>query len=600
MAGPTGNSTRDPQSEHHFTTPTPATDRYDLVIVGGGVAGLSTLLTLPAGLRVALLTKAALGESNTRYAQGGLAAPVGLDDDPELQVRDTLAAGAGLVDEPATRAMLTEARDAVAWLVAQGTTFDERRAAEPGATRGDESGSQQGMTDATRDLAARDLATRYDLTLEAAHSRRRVLHHGDATGAEIERALVAAARARPKTDTREHALALDLIVEGGRCMGVRALIGGEVVELRASLGVVLANGGAGRLWLRTSNPPGATSDGVALAWRAGAALADLEFCQFHPTTLAVPGDAGEPFLVSEAVRGEGALLRNAAGERFMPRYHPDAELAPRDVVARAILSEMLASGAPCAYLDLRALPAEEVHRRFPSITQACRERGLDLATDLIPVAPAAHYYMGGVVTDTWGRTTLPGLYAVGEVSCTGVHGANRLASNSLLEGLVFGRRAARMLAGDAPAVERATWPVTPALTGPWVDLAQIVAPQSDTHTPAASAERGEIQRLMWEHVSLRRDAQGLGATLERLRTLAGQGPYDPETANMLLVAQGVTLAALSRPESRGGHYRSDYPERDASRDSRHSMLWPTPGQAGSAAEDRLEREDKEAAHAIQR
>jgi L-aspartate oxidase len=570
----------------------PDTQDFDLIIVGGGVAGLSVLLSLPAQTRVALLTKAALGESNTRYAQGGLAAPVGPDDDPDLQLRDTLTAGAGLVDEAATRAMLAEAREAVAWLVDQGTQFDERVHASASAE-----------TAASAD-PVQALATRYDLTLEAAHSRRRVLHaHGDATGAEIERALVAAARSRPHTTVYEHALALDLALDAqGACVGVDALVSGQIMHLRGTRGVALANGGAGRLWLRTSNPAGATADGVALAWRAGAALADLEFCQFHPTTLAVDSPDGQPFLVSEAVRGEGAWLRNTRGERFMPRYHPDAELAPRDVVARAILSEMLAEDAPSAFLDLRHLSADEVRARFPSITAACKARGLDLATDLIPVAPAAHYYMGGVVTDIWGRTTIPNLYAVGEVSCTGVHGANRLASNSLLEGLVFGRRAARLIAGAAAASEAARdWPTTPALTGPWVDLERVIMPHGEPDAPIASAVRATTQRVMWQHASLRRDAEGLATALERLRALAAGGPYDPETANMLLVAQGVTLAALSRTESRGGHYRTDCPEREASRDGRHTMLWPTHtprtarvAQAGEAGQG----EQQEATHAV--
>jgi L-aspartate oxidase len=548
---------------------------FDLIIIGGGVAGLSTLLTLPAQARVALLTKATLGESNTRYAQGGLAAPVGLDDDPELQLRDTVTAGAGLVDETATRVMLAEAREAVAWLVEQGTRFDERDS----ESAPDANPSHNPLT---------ELATRYDLTLEAAHSRRRVLHaRGDATGAEIERALVESARRRPNADIFEGALALDLLLDGGRCVGVEAGIGGAITRMIATRGVVLANGGAGRLWLRTSNPPGATADGVALAWRAGAALADLEFCQFHPTVLASDGADDGPALISEAVRGEGAYLRNAHGERFMPRYHPDAELAPRDVVARAILSEMFDEGAPSAFLDLRHLPAAAARERFPNITVACQERGLDLATDLIPVAPAAHYYMGGVVTDTWGQTTVPGLYAVGEVSCTGVHGANRLASNSLLEGLVFGRRAARLIgqALDYPAVEGA-WPVTPALTGPWVDVSGVVMPLVSLDAPVATEARATVQRVMWERVSLWRDAEGLEVALDDVRALAAGGLYDPETANMLLVAQGITLAALSRQESRGGHYRTDFPEREASRDGRHTMLWPLiPGTGERAARE---------------
>ncbi len=440
----------------------------DVVVIGGGIAGLTVALNLPSTLRVALLTKAALGESNTRYAQGGLAAAVGPDDDPELHLRDTLAAGAGLVEETAASVLVREARDAVAWLIATGTHFDEQAdaaAVPPG-----------------------DLAHRYDLTREAAHSRRRVLHARDATGAEIERALVAAIRARPGALVLEQTLALDLLMREGTCIGVEVLRDGATHRIFAERGVVLANGGAGQLWLRTSNPVGATADGLALAWRAGAVVGDVEFVQFHPTTLVSP--TGETFLISEAVRGEGAWLRNAAGERFMTRYSPNAELAPRDVVARAIHSEMLAEHAPSAFLDLRHLPEHEVYERFPTIAAACRRDGLDLAHDLIPVAPAAHYFMGGVTVDTWGRTTVPHLFAVGEVSCTGVHGANRLASNSLLEGLVFGRRVALVLEG---ATYPGDWPTRSPLPGVQRDVNAIVIPQRSLTAPVADAIRNELR-----------------------------------------------------------------------------------------------------------
>ena len=430
-----------------------------------------------------LITKAALGESNTRYAQGGLAAAVGPDDDPELHLRDTLAAGAGLVDETATDVLVREARDAVAWLIATGTHFDERRLRRrPPFPSPLGEGPGEGA-------APDDLAHRYDLAREAAHSRRRVLHARDATGAEIERALVAAIRARPGALVLEQTQALDLALRDGACVGVDVLRDGKTERILAQRGVVLANGGAGRLWLRTSNPAGATADGLALAWRAGAVVSDVEFVQFHPTTLVSP--SGDTFLISEAVRGEGAWLRNAAGERFMPRYSPDAELAPRDVVARAILSEMLAEDAPSAFLDLRHLPEHEVYERFPTIAAACRKDGLDLAHDLIPVAPAAHYFMGGVTVDTWGRTTVPGLFAVGEVSCTGVHGANRLASNSLLEGLVFGRRVAALLAGLA---QPGDWPTASPLPGIQRETRDIVLPERSLTAPVADDDTPAVAR----------------------------------------------------------------------------------------------------------
>ena len=525
----------------------------DVVIIGGGIAGLSVALSLPAEWRVVLVTKHALGESNTRYAQGGLAAPVGMDDSPELHLQDTIAAGAGLVSEHAARVLVSEAREAVSWLIAVGTRFD--------------------TTDDSSDSSL-DLAARYDLAREAAHSRRRVLHaHGDATGAEIERALVRAIRQRPAATILEETAALDLTTEQGVCSGVllwRKGSPGHLIQITSRHGVMLANGGAGQLWKRTSNPVGATADGLALALRAGAALADLEFVQFHPTVLLPPQEADEPFLISEAVRGEGAYLRNAAGERFMPRYHPDAELAPRDVVARAIQSELMSGGAATAYLDLRHLPETEVRERFPTIGAVCRRYGLDLAHDLIPVAPAAHYFMGGVVVDTFARTTLPRLYAVGEVACTGVHGANRLASNSLLEGLVFGRRAARSMVEDPDF-----WPESPALPGDTVSLLDLVPPTSHQEAPPDALTRSSLRKAMWEHVGLRRDATGLLAAQRRLRQLAASGVKDPETANMLLAAQAVTACALARTESRGGHYRADFPESDPQRAGRHTLV-PAP------------------------
>lgn len=522
--------------------------RYDVIVIGAGVAGLAFTLSLPPELRVALLTKGALGESNTRYAQGGLSAAVGTDDSPALHAADTLAAGTGLSD-PAPVARLVEgAPEAVRWLIALGTNFD----AGPDGTP----------------LLGR----------EAAHSRRRVLHAGgDATGAELERAMVARIREDRNVDVYPGAFVIDLVLSRSRCRGVIAELqpGGPLTLLQAPL-TVLAAGGAGQLWATTSNPPGATADGLAMALRAGASVADAEFVQFHPTVLALPG--GAPFLVSEAVRGEGAYLRNAAGERFMSAVHPLAELAPRDVVARAIHRQMLADARDHVDLDLRHLDAEEMRARFPTITHELAARGLDLAADLIPVAPAAHYVIGGVAATPDGVTSLPGLLAFGEASTTGIHGANRLASNSLLEGLVFGIMGAARVAREWPRiVADARGEVTPPPTPPAFNL-----------EPAAlAALRDRLQRAMSRDVGVERDAAGLkrarqeiDAIAEALQSAAAHGTPVVhreqaraawELRNLIDAARVVIDAALHREESRGAHFRADFPETDASLNGLHTL-----------------------------
>jgi L-aspartate oxidase len=538
---------------------------YDVVIVGGGIAGLSVALRLPAHMRVALFTKGQLGESNTRYAQGGLTVALGSDDSPELHLQDTLAAGAGLCDQSAARVLAEDAPAAVRWLISMGVIFDRARPGDPHATA-------DGLL----------------LGREAAHSRWRILHAGgDATGAEIERALVAAVRQQSHIRIFAETFVHRLLVENGSCVGLEAMErSGQAFAVYAPA-TVLANGGAGGLWLHTSNPAGATADGLALAWRAGAALTDLEFMQFHPTVLAINGGS---HLISEAVRGEGAYLRNHAGERFMPRYHEQAELAPRDVVARAILSEMLAEGTDCQYLDLRHLEAGRMYERFPTISTICREHNLDLAHDLLPVAPAAHYCMGGVMTDVYGRTSLAGLYAVGEVACTGVHGANRLASNSLLEGLVFGLRLATGLADPTSRLSQPAGRLAcdvPVYDDPAYD-ADLLRAQPDEQQIVQA--RRQVRQLMWQDVSLRRDQAGLLDARRQLLALrqellkADVAPYAHpailaswrETVNMFKAAELVIAAALRRHESRGSHWRGDYPQLDEQLARTHYVLRPVP------------------------
>lgn len=511
----------------------------DVVIVGAGIAGLAFALRLPDHRRVLLVTKGGLGESNTRYAQGGLAAAIGPDDDPDLHFADTITAGAGLCDEQAVRTLVDNGPAAVEWLLAHGTAFD----------REDDRGMALGK--------------------EAAHSRNRVLHAGgDATGAEIERALVSRLRERPSVTVLDRTAAIDLVVTSdGTCAGVIVQADGSLSRTLLSAAVtVLANGGAGQLWAVTSNPPGATGDGVAMALRAAVAVADLEFTQFHPTVLAADGI--EPFLITEAVRGEGAFLRSASGDRFMPSIHSLAELAPRDVVARAIQETMAASGDDHVYLDLRHLDSDLVRIRFPSISTRLAGHGIDLARDLVPVAPAAHYVMGGIVADTSGRTSLPGLLAIGEVSCTGVHGANRLASNSLLEGLVFGLRAADLAARLTG--ERTQGGEVPSTAKP--------ASGGDRSEVSLSETRQALQRTMSRDVAVVRSAGSLDDALGQIDALAREGEplpgavAQPELRNMLLLAREVTVSALTRRESRGAHVRSDFPEMSPDLHGKHLIV----------------------------
>ncbi|HEY8549782.1 MAG TPA: L-aspartate oxidase [Vicinamibacterales bacterium] len=525
------------------------------IIIGSGIAALRAAIELAEAGDVLVLTKAATAEGNTGHAQGGIAAAVGDDDSPERHLQDTLAAGDGLCDVEAVRMLVESGPEDVRQLMEWGAAFDR----EPDG--------------------------RLALAREAAHSVRRVLHARDTTGRTIGGTLWRKASALPRIDLREHARALALCVENGRCTGVRYVDDtGRVLEAFAPGGVLLATGGAGQVFRETTNPEVASGDGIAMAYLAGARVADLEFVQFHPTALQVEGQPR--FLLSEALRGEGARLVNADGEPFMARYDPAGDLAPRDRVARAIVRELARTGKP-VYLSLRHLDAAMVHARFPHISAACRAAGLDLARDPVPVSPAAHYVMGGVETDLDGRTSLPGLYAAGEVACTGVHGANRLASNSLLEGLVFGRRAARAMrsAGEGwPAVFRSELVLEP---GPgWIDPETLEAPSEQA-----------VRTRMWERVGLLRDREGLEAAVEAcnrdFQWLRAQGPPTSldgaRLASLIIVGGLMARAALRREESRGGHYRSDFPARNdaAWRRRLAEVRVMEPGNAGSKTERQL-------------
>ncbi|MFJ7258942.1 L-aspartate oxidase [Streptomyces globosus] len=518
----------------------------DVVVVGSGVAGLTAALRCAAaGRSTVVVTKARLDDGSTRWAQGGIAAALGEGDTPEQHLDDTLVAGAGLCDGEAVRLLVTEGPDAVRRLIASGARFDT--SAETGEI---------------------------ELTREGGHHRRRIAHAGgDATGAEISRALVEAVHAAG-IRTVENALVLDLLQDAeGRTAGVTLHVMGEgqhdgVGAVHAPA-VILATGGMGQVFSATTNPSVSTGDGVALALRAGAEVSDLEFVQFHPTVLFLGPDAeGQQPLVSEAVRGEGAHLVDADGVRFMVGAHELAELAPRDIVAKGIMRRMQEQGAQHMYLDARHFGAEMWEQRFPTILAACRAHGIDPVTQPIPVAPAAHYASGGVRTDLHGRTTVPGLYACGEVACTGVHGANRLASNSLLEGLVFAERIAEDIALTQPAG-----------TGPGIPV-----PSTGPLQPAEA--RQEVQRIMTEGAGVLRSAESLrraAAALEDLyaTALSAQeadgktavpGTETWEATNLLCVARVLVAAALRREETRGCHWREDFPERDDAAWRRHLVV----------------------------
>ncbi len=511
----------------------------DFIVVGAGIAGMRAAIELCAYGRVLCLAKLELSESNTQYAQGGIAVALSDEDEICLHLQDTLVAGDGLCNPDAARILVEEGPMRIEELIKWGTQFDKQ-------------------------------GTKLSFTREGAHSRDRVLHaNGDSTGREIGRALYHRAASLKHISFREFGFATCLWMEDGRVVGIHLLNeNGEPEQIRAAA-VMLATGGMGQVYANTTNPGVATGDGVAMAFRAGAEISDMEFIQFHPTALYLKN--APRFLLSEALRGEGAYLRNANLSRFMPKYHDMAELAPRDVVARAIAHELEISPArePVVYLDLTHLNGERLKKRFPRIYNTCLSYNIDLATDMVPIRPAAHYAMGGVRTDLCGRTSLPGLFAAGEAACTGVHGANRLASNSLLEGLVYGARAAGYMGGEAQLVKHGK--DSAAKSKKAVNGGQVVS------NPALESQISALQQLMWREVGIVREGKRLRGAIAALKELHGQLPEahcrrEWEAHNLAAAAQLIARAALAREESRGAHYRLDCPAHNDARFLKHSLI----------------------------
>ncbi|HDH05764.1 MAG TPA: L-aspartate oxidase [Nitrospirae bacterium] len=506
----------------------PSAETVDFLVIGGGVAGLRAAIELASKGSVLVLTKDKITESSTGYAQGGIAVALGDEDEVCIHYDDTIKAGDGLCKEDAVRVMVEEGPGYILELISWGAEFDRE-------------------------------GSKLSFTIEAAHTRKRILHsNGDSTGKEIDRTLINKARTFSSISRYDFAFTLDLIVEDNRCVGATVLRGDSIINVFARA-VILATGGAGQVFSKTTNPLISTGDGIAIAYRAGALIADMEFIQFHPTTLYFPG--APQFLLSEAMRGEGAVLKNINGKRFMSEYHEMLELASRDTVTRAIVSEMVKTGAKHVFLDLTHLDKDFVKHRFPRIYTTCLQYDIDITEDMIPVCPAAHYIMGGVSTNLDGETSIKGLFAAGEVACTGVHGANRLASNSLLEGLVFGARAGKKAvcyvnegnidsavaeARRKQATDRETEPSAP------FDAEKI---------------RRSLRQVMWNKVGIIRCEKSLAAAMKWLKRrdfIMGASflnRRDAELKNMLTAARLITDSALLRKGSVGAHYRSDYKQR---------------------------------------